>query len=276
MLKTHKYESLNEPLHFFVVTFFLSWLPWFFAIYLSWQPSMHQFLLPLFLVGLAGPAMATLIMLMKARNSELWDDFFRRLCAASIKRKFIPIVLLLFPCLILLAITISLFFGQPTSQFAFITQSSDLLVQGKSFWTFLFVLFSIGPLEEIGWRYGIDSLRTTFNLINTSLIFAVIWGLWHVPLFFLKNGGLQKEFWDLGLSQTFMYFTGLFLITIITNWLYVKNNRSILSAILFHSMYDTCFSVFSLKPLTWFILWLLSLLTSVIIVQKNKDIFFKT
>ncbi len=272
MLKTYTYE----PLNFFLITFFLSWLPWFFAIYASWQPSMHYLLLPLVLVGLSGPALATIIMLIKSRNKELWNDFFQRLRPDSIKRKFIPIILLLFPSLIVLAIIISLFFGQPANQISFITQSNDLLLQGKNFLMLLLVIFLIGPFEEIGWRgYCIDSLRDKFNLIKTSLMFGAIWGLWHVPLFFIHNGGLQKEIWDLGLFQTFIYFTGLFLITIITNWLYVKNNRSILSAILFHSIYDLCLNVFHIKPFTWFILWLILLFTSVIIIGKNKDIFFK-
>ncbi len=272
MLRTYKYE----PLNFFLITFFISWIPWFIAIYASRQPSLQHLLLPLVLFGLSGPAIGTIIMLIKSRNKELWHDFFQRLRLTSIKREFIPIVLFLFPCSILLAITLSLFFGEPISQFSLISQSSDLLLQGKAFLIILLVLFLIGPFEEIGWHgYSIDSLREKFNLIKTSLIFSAIWGLWHVPLFFIKNGGLQKEIWDKGIPQVFIYFTGLFLITIVTNWLYAKNNRSILITIIFHSIYDVCLNFFHITPLTWFILWLILLLTSVVIIQKNKDLFFK-
>ena len=271
MTKTYTYE----PLKFFLITFLISWIPWFFAIYASWYPSMHHLLLPLFLGGLSGPAISALIMVATSGNSEVRKDFFQRLRFDSIKRKFIPIIVLLFPVLFLTAIIVSLFFGQPVTQLSFITQSSDLLLQGVRFLMTLFVLFLIGPFEEIGWRgYGIDSLSKKCNLMTASLMFGAIWSLWHVPLFFIKNGGLQQEIWNVGLLQTFSYFTGLFLITIITNWLYAKNNRSILSAILFHTIYDTCFSIFHITPFTWFILWLFILLTSVIIVQRNKVIFF--
>ena len=272
MLSSYTYK----PIKFFLLTFFLSWLPWFFAIYASWQPSMQYLLLPLVFVGLSGPAIAALMMLIKSGNSELLNDFFQRLRPSSIKRKFIPIVLLLFPCLILLAIILSFFFGQPINQLFVITQSSDLLLQGISFLTTLFVLFLIGPFEEIGWRgYGIDSLLEKFNLLKTSLIFGGIWGLWHVPLFFIKDSEIQQVFWGSGLFLTFLYFTGLLLMSIITNWLYIKNNRSILIAIIFHSNYDICLNIFHITPITWFILWLILLLTSVIIIQKNKDVFLK-
>lgn len=272
MLRTYTYE----PLNFFLTTFSLSWLPWFFAIYASYQPSMHYLLLPLVFAGLSAPAIASLIMLMKSGNTELRHDFFQRLRPSGIKRKFIPVVLFLFPCIILLAILLSLLFGQPVNQLFVITQPSDLLLQGRNFLMSLFVLFLIGPFEEIGWRgYGIDSLTEKLTLMRASLIFGAVWGVWHVPLFLIKNGGLQQEIWDLGLLQTFIYFSGLFLITIITNWLYAKNNRSILIAILFHSIYDTCLTIFHIKPVTWLILWLLLLLVSVVIIQRDKDIFFK-
>lgn len=110
--------------------------------------------------------------------------------------------------------------------------------------------------------------------MKTSLIFGAIWGLWHIPLFFINNGGLQETIWNVGLTQTFIYFSGLFLIAIITNWLYAKNNRSILIAIIFHSIYDTCLGIFHITPFTWFILWSIMVLISAVIIQRNKDIFF--
>jgi uncharacterized protein len=273
MLSSYKYN----PLQFFSLTFFISWISWCFAIYASWQPSMQQLLFPSILAGISGPTIALLIVLIKSRNKDLWNDFFQRLRLNSIKIKFIPIVLLLFPCQILLAITLSLFFGESASQFSFTTpSSSDQALQGINFLTTLFVVFLVGPFEEIGWRgYGIDSLRDKFNLIKTSLIFGAIWSIWHFPLFFVKDGAFQQQIWNIGLFHTFIYFACLFLLAIITNWLYVKNNRSVLIAILFHSIYDVCISLFKITPLTWFILTLILLLTAVIIIQKNKDLFLK-
>ncbi len=271
MIKTYTYQ----PLQFFSITFSISWAIWFCAIYASFQPSMHALLLPLVFSGLGAPAIGTFIMLFKAKNSKLWNDFIQRLQVKSITKKFIPIVFLLFPTLIVCAIIISLLFGEPINQLYIFTPSSDLLLQGKNFLFTILVLCLIGPFEEIGWRgYAIDSLRAKFNLLQTSLFFGAIWGLWHIPLFFIKNSGLQQQIWNAGLLQTFIYFTGLFLITIVTNWLYIKNNRSILIAILFHSVYDICLTIFHITPLTWFILWVLLLTTALIIINQNKKLFY--
>lgn len=272
MITTYRYE----PLNFFLLVFMMSWAMFAGAIYVSWQPSLQHFLLPLILGGISCPAVSTLIMLIKSKNKNLWYDFFQRLRPDRIIGRFIPVLLFLFPCQILLAITLSLFFGQSIDQFAFTTHPADQALEGINILTILFVVFLVGPFEEIGWRgYGIDSLNSKFNLIKTSLIFGAIWGLWHLPLFFVKNGAFQQQIWAFGLLHTCIYFIDLFLITIITNWLYVKNNRNIFIAILFHSMYDICISIFHITPFTWFLLTLILLLTSIIILKLDKEIFFK-
>lgn len=270
MLSSYNYK----PLRFYLLTFVISWISWFLAIYISYQESMQHFLLPLTLAGLSGPALSTLIMLIQSRNKDLWNDFFHRLRFKSIKKNFLIIAILLFPFQVLFSITISLFFGQSVNQFSII-QSTDLLLQSINFLFTIFIVFLVGPFEEIGWHgYGTDSLLSKFNLFKTSLIFGAIWGLWHVPLFFVHNGAFQ-EIWNIGLFHTFLYFLDLFLLAIILNWFYIKNNRSILITIIFHSVYDIYISIVHITPVTFIILTIILFLTSAIIIQKNKNLFFK-
>lgn len=263
------------PLPFFVLTFTISWISWIFAIYASRQLSMQHLLLPFILIGISGPAVSAFIMLIKSKNKDMRHDFYQRLRPASITKRFIPIVLFLFPCQLLLAIVLSLLFGQPIEQFSIATQSPDQALQGIYFLATLFVMFLVGPFEEIGWRgYGIESLRSKYNLLKTSFMLGAIWGLWHVPLFFVQNGFFQKV-WELGLLHTSIYFVNFLLITIITNWLYIKNNRSIFIAIIFHNIYDACLSMIQIPPATWLMLTLIMLLTSVIIILQDKDLFLQ-
>ncbi|MFW6056790.1 MAG: CPBP family intramembrane glutamic endopeptidase [Chloroflexota bacterium] len=44
---------------------------------------------------------------------------------------------------------------------------------------FMLLLLFYGPVpEELGWRgYGLDSLRTRFNLLTSSLILATFWAI---------------------------------------------------------------------------------------------------
>ena len=57
----------------------------------------------------------------------------------------------------------------------------------------LLVLILAAIFEEVGWRgYGMDSLRKNKNYFTATLIFAGLWALWHLPLFFIQ-GTYQNE-----------------------------------------------------------------------------------
>jgi len=60
--------------------------------------------------------------------------------------------------------------------------SSGMLV---SAW---FLIMFAPVVEELAWHsYGTDALRQRFSLFTTSMIFAVYWVLWHLPLGFVKG-----------------------------------------------------------------------------------------
>lgn len=75
-----------------------------------------------------------------------------------------------------------------------------------------------GGLEEAGWRYvTFPELSKRFGLVISVLITAIIWWLWHLPLFFIPGAGqYHKNFFVfgimvLGLSfmlATIRYLTG--------------------------------------------------------------------
>ncbi len=269
MLKTYTYKTVP----FFLLTFLLSWTLWFGAIYASWQPSLQHFLLPLIMGGISGPALSTFFMLITSNNKELWYDFKERLRPTNIATKVLSVAVFLFPCLIILAIAVSLLFGQSADQFSMSGQTSDQVLQGVQLLGMLLVILLVGPLEELGWRgYGIDSLREKYSLLTASILLGALWGLWHIPLFFIKNGAYQ-EILRLGLPHTFLYFFDLLLLTIIINWLYVKSNRSILIAIIFHCVFDICMAIFHIAPATWYILTALLLITAMIIIIKDTKTF---
>lgn len=76
---------------------------------------------------------------------------------------------------------------------------------------FLISLIFGGPLaEEIGWRgYALPRLHEERNPLVSDLILGVVWGLWHLPLFFIA--GTTQSFlafvpfmlWAVGLSVLF-------------------------------------------------------------------------
>ena len=73
---------------------------------------------------------------------------------------------------------------------------------------------------------------TLANLMNASLLFALFWGIWHLPLSFI-NDYYHSNLVDSGWIHSVNFLLSLFPFVIIMNWLYFKTGRSILAAILF-------------------------------------------
>lgn len=105
--------------------------------------------------------------------------------------------------------------------------------------TFLFLFFLGGSFqEEFGWRgYALPRLLRMWNPLIASLFLGVIWGVWHLPLFFIS-----------GVSQSFMPFSIFLLLaiafSIFFTWFYLKTDRNLFSALLFHTAINTSLSVF--------------------------------
>jgi membrane protease YdiL (CAAX protease family) len=86
-----------------------------------------------------------------------------------------------------------------------------------------------GPLgEEIGWRgYALPELLTKQGPIAASVIVAGIWMLWHLPLFWVP-GATQEG------SSIIVFLALVLALSILTTWIYLETNRSLLAAVMFH------------------------------------------
>lgn len=70
------------------------------------------------------------------------------------------------------------------------------------------------------------------------------------------------------------YFVSLWPVTILINWAYVKNNRSILIAIFMHSALNLSMGLLRIQPFTKIIIMLLMLSKAGIVVLRNRELFF--
>lgn len=264
-----------QPTYFFLLTYFFTCTALFIASYISYQPSLEYLLFPLMFAGISGPTIAAFIMFAQSKDRRLWNDFLQRWRFDLIKLRFIPIILFLMPCVVFVGITISLLFGFSSDQFSLSQSVPDQVLAGKNLLSIFLVILLTCTLEEIGWRgYGVDSLASNFNWWITSLIFATLWGLWHVPAFFIHNGYFQQEVWNLGWIYIINYFASIFPLAILINWAYMKNNRSILIAIFFHAWANLSIALFPIQPFTKIIIMLLLWMVAALVVIKDKKLFF--
>jgi uncharacterized protein len=87
-----------------------------------------------------------------------------------------------------------------------------------------------GPLgEEFGWRgYAMSALlaQTTWRI--ASLLLGLVWGLWHLPLFFM-GGTAQSQ------MPIFVFMLNILAGSVLFGWLFVRTKGSVLPAIVLHT-----------------------------------------
>ena len=97
-----------------------------------------------------------------------------------------------------------------------------------------FIILTSGPLgEELGWRsYALQTLQKKFNPLQSSLILGVIWGFWHLPLWFLSGySGMDLIYYILA------FLGGIISTSIIITYYYNKNDN-ILTAVWIHFWFN--------------------------------------
>ena len=183
------------------------------------------------LVGLLGPIGATLFMVFSSGNAALKCDFKDRLFNLRRIRPLYALLAIVMPfAVICLSIILSLSFGESVDQFQ--------LAGGAGLLPLIILAMILAPImEETGWHgYGVDALRAGNGMMRATLLFAVLWCVWHAPLALIP-GTYQNIVAEM---PNKLYIANFFLsiipAAIIANWFYYKNDRSILAAILLHSM----------------------------------------
>jgi len=166
----------------------------------------------------------------------LWKRFWNR----NLSSKWLLVILLFFPVMLLLANLVSRtldgqvypFLTWPNQPWMFIGAFISSLLHG-------------GLSEEFGWRgYVLPRFQAKWNALVSSLVLGVIWGVWHLPL--IKAGmSFTNSVAELILWQT--------LVAIFFTWVFNNTNGSILAVVLFHAMANSSSEiVWCCGPSPWY------------------------
>jgi uncharacterized protein len=260
-----------KPGLYYGLTFVITYAFWSVGAYLSYQEEPNGPYMLLIMAGLLTPFLVSLVMIYTSNNPALKKDFVNRLINPSlIQLKMLPTFLLIMPLTVAAAILFSLPFGGSLAQFQ--------LAPGFSFSTgvipALLTLVLAACFEELGWRgYGFESLQSRYTYLSASLIFSLLWSLWHAPLIFVK-GMYQYEIWQQNIWFGLNFFAGIIPLGVIVSWLCIKNRKSILAAVLFHFLVNIGQEKFSMTPTTKCIQTLVLVVVAIGIVVFDKELFF--
>jgi membrane protease YdiL (CAAX protease family) len=242
----------------------LSWLPWIGAAWFSYRPGGEVPDLALSLLGLLGPFISALVFLRASGNPALWHDFKDRLLnLRRLRWPYLPVTILLMPIAAYGAIWLSVRLGRPESQLSLIPNLLGMVP----------IMFLAPLFEELGWRgYGVDALRARYGMRAATALFAVLWAIWHAPLF-LINHTYQHDLWLQSPVYVVNFFVSVLPAAVIANWLYYKHRRFIPAAILFHFMLDAVAESFAIDQFTKCIITAVFIVVATLIVLLDRKAF---
>jgi membrane protease YdiL (CAAX protease family) len=222
------YTHLYRPRSFFILDLALTWIPLWLLV-AGMRSGVLDFGLPFMIVGGASATLLAVLFVHSTRNRGFIRDFWRRVYQPGrIGAAGWALLLLFYPAVNLSSILISGLWTELAPQLSIpaTVREAPLL--------FLLMTLLYGPLpEELGWRgYGLDALRSRMNLLRASVLLGAFWAVWHLPLYVIPGSFQQQLAQEPWLLASYLW--AFFPTSILMSWLYYRNGRSTLSAILFH------------------------------------------
>jgi len=248
-------QQKDSLIPFFLLTFLITWGFGALAIFL---PAQFQALFgeltdtsPIYFLAIAAPTISATILTFALDGWNGLRSLYARLIRWRFGFQWYALVLIGIPVL-----------GWIATRFTESNPLKETNNPSQLIWL-LFYLLITGPLcEELGWRgFALPRLLNRFSPFTASLILGVIWGVWHLPSFFL-SGMVQKE---MSLVLFVIYTPCL---SILMTWVFQHTHGSVLSAVMIHYTANICTTILGVTLPT---LGIMLLTASIFILVFDKQ-----
>ena len=263
-MKKYKYR----PVLFFVLAYLFTWMFWIPAVFLP-----ENIGIILMLMGLIAPAVISTIFVLASDSEALKQDLKNKVFGFyKVKWQNVILAIIVFAAIIVASILLSLLFGQSIEQLAF---TEDFSFTGVGIAGAFITILVASIIEEVGWKgYCEDSIGDYMNWFWESMIFGVLWSLWHLPLLFIPGT------YQAGLMVNPLYVANFFISGVpmgfIITWVYLVSDRSILACMVFHLFVNFMQEKIAMTPETKCVETIVVTVATAIIVLANKEMFFET
>lgn len=263
-MKPYKYK----PVLFFVVAYLCTWIFWIPAIFIEGNAGAA-----LMITGLLSPALVSSLFVLCSGSDLLKKDLKVKLTGLyKVRWGNVLLAMLQFAGIVAASILLSLAFGQPLSQFAL---TKDFSFTGVGIGTAFVTITLAAILEEVGWKgYCEDSIGAYMNWFWESMIFGILWSLWHLPLIFIPGT------YHAGLMVNPLFVVNFFVSAVpmgfIITWVYLVSDRSILACIIYHFVVNFLQEKIAMTPQTKCVETIVVTVVAAALVILNKDMFFET
>jgi membrane protease YdiL (CAAX protease family) len=209
-------------LGFFALTFAWSWACWALSpaisLQLPWLATLLMF------AGSFGPSLAAIVVVASTRPVGGLRAWLSRCLHWRIGWGWWVFALLLPLSVMLLAAGIHIALG---GDIAASPASGHLLMTVVNL---PLVLLLGGPLgEELGWRgYALLGLQDRLGWRTASLGLGLLWGMWHLPLFFIENTAQAH-------IPLALFMLSVVAMSVMFGWLVNRTDGSLVAVLLFHT-----------------------------------------
>ncbi|MEM3693098.1 MAG: type II CAAX endopeptidase family protein [Candidatus Bathyarchaeia archaeon] len=234
----HRKVENRNLLLYFLIAFAFSWLFWVPQAMVSTSllsvPSvLADFLFSPFNPAAFGPLVSAFTLTYLNEGAGGLKNLLKRGADYKFRKKWYIPIFFLFPAITGGALFLAILSGEALPKLSALLDPASMVVG------FVFIFFLGGPFqEEWGWRgFALDRLQAKWNALYSSIVLGVLWGIWHLPLFFI-SGTIQSQTPIWGFMILIMCGTILF------TWIYNNTGGSILAVMLFHTMNNLSFFLF--------------------------------
>jgi uncharacterized protein len=207
---------------FFALSFALSWICWLLSSVV--RPQWPTVGMLLFIAGSFGPGIAAITVVRYAGGQDGLHRWLRRSLQWRVGWRWLALSFFLPLAVMGLAAAGHIALGGtiPPSP-----ASGRLLLAVVNFGL---VLLLGGPLgEEFGWRgYALPVLQERYSWRVASLVLGTVWGLWHLPLFFMSDTAQSHFPFSLFMVSTVS-------LSVLFAWLFNHTKGSVLPALVLHT-----------------------------------------
>jgi len=224
---------------FFVLAYGLTWLyAWPKAVIAGW-PDWLAFL------AVFGPALAALLVAAALNGLAGAQQLLASLATWRVRPAWYLIVLLGPLVMVVASVLLYRLLGRGSgmqASFDLLHLPGDhLLALAAIFFYQLLILWG----EELGWRgFALPRLQARFHPLVASLVLGILWGFWHLPLFWTP-GTVQQ-----GMSLPYFMLASIGY-SVLYTWVYNGTGGSVLLVCLLHAANNTTvtYSMLFFKPL---------------------------
>lgn len=139
---------------------------------------------PLFVLAVWGPAIAALSTVASFDGRAGLAAYLRRVVRWRDGSFWYAVVILGWPAALVLCRVLS---GLPALPESFFSGAPAVIANALAL-----LILDAGPMEEVGWRgYALPLLQQRFSALTASLLLGAVWGLWHLPGFYIAGATQQ-------------------------------------------------------------------------------------